>query len=60
MFEIYVFLSSIIALLVAIHAYKDAPKSFNFFSKIAVFVSAILFAPIFVIFHYLDLLKRPQ
>jgi hypothetical protein len=60
MFEIYVFLSSIIALLVAIHAYKDAPKSFNFFSKIAVFVSAILFAPIFVIFHYFDLLKRPQ
>jgi len=60
MFEIYVFLSSIIALLVAINAYKDAPKSFNFFSKTAVFVSAILFAPIFVIFHYFDLLKRPQ
>ena len=60
MLEIYVFLSSIIAFLVAIHAYRDAPKSFNIFSKIAVFVSAILFAPIFVIFHYFELLKRPQ
>ena len=60
MLEIYAFLSSVIALLVAIHAYRDAPKSFNFFSRLAVFVSAILFAPIFVIFHYFELLKRPQ
>jgi hypothetical protein len=58
MLEIYGFLISIMTLLVAIHAYRDAPKSFNFFSKIAVFVSAILFAPIFVIFHYFDIIKR--
>ncbi len=60
MLEIYGFLSLIITPLVAIHAYRNAPRNFNFLSKIAVFVSAILFAPIFIIFHYLELLKKPS
>jgi hypothetical protein len=60
MLEIYGFLSLLSAPLVAIHAYRDAPRNFNFFSKLAVFVSAILFAPIFVIFHYFELVKKPS
>lgn len=58
MLIIYSIFFMMMSLIVAVHSFKDAPRTFNLFSKIALFISAFLFSPIFVIYHYYEQIKK--